>query len=103
MGRSLIQRVLLALLLGAVIVPVLEPLDCWDATPGIAADTEFHVVALAAAAGLLTVIALIAARVRFLPVTVDRVIACGAATFTRPVLSQLHRAGESPPGPPLRI
>jgi hypothetical protein len=51
MGRSLIWGVLLTLLIVASLAPLAESFDSWDATPGLANDTEFNVAVLALAAG----------------------------------------------------
>src|ERR1035437_1181500 len=62
MGRSLIWGVLLTLLIVASLAPLAESFDSWDATPGLANDTEFNVVVLALAAGLFATVALLAVR-----------------------------------------
>lgn len=46
-------------LLLAAMVPAIEPMDKWDHTPGVAADTEFHVVAVALGVGLAALVLLI--------------------------------------------
>jgi hypothetical protein len=51
----------LALLLCAM-APAIEPLDRWDHTETIAADTEFHVMAFSVGVGLAALILLVSQR-----------------------------------------
>jgi hypothetical protein len=103
MGRFLIPRVLLLLLLGALLAPVLELIDRWDSTPGLASDTEFHVAAMAIAAGLLATVALVAARICCLLVPFMGPQPCAASAANRMAMPLRFFSGSSPPGLPLRI
>jgi hypothetical protein len=103
MGRFLIRRVLLLLLLGAMLAPVLEAFDCWDSTPGLANDTEFHVGALAVVTGLLATVALVAARICCLLVPFMRPQPCAAGAANRMAAPLPFFPGSSPPSLPLRI
>jgi len=103
MIESFLRRALVALLLAALLAPVLEAFDSWDATPGPAADTEFHVAALAVAAGLLVVIVVTAVRINcpgagFVPLRPQ------PARAWRPPIAPLPLFSDtSPPRIPLRI
>ena len=63
MIATFLRRALVVLLFAALLAPVLEAFDSWDATPGLACDTEFHVAVLATAAGLLAAVAFAAVRI----------------------------------------
>jgi hypothetical protein len=103
MGRSIIRCVLSALLIAALLAPVVEAFDSWDATPGLASDTEFNVAALALFAGLSAVVAFAAVRMRL--------IVTARSYFRLPAVGRMLRGpallpffpGCSPPGVPLRI
>ena len=103
MVRSLIRRMLLALLIAASFAPAAEAFDCWDRTPGMAADTEFNSAALALVAGLFATVALLAVHV-CRPRTPQ--VHCSphvrGKTIRGTVLLPFY-PGCSPPGMPLRI
>ena len=103
MPLSVIRRVLVVLLLGALLAPVLEAFDRWDSTPGLDSDTEFHVAALAIAAGLLAAVAMVAVRIccPLVPFMHPQLCSAGAAIRTAAALPFF--SGSSPPGVPLRI
>jgi hypothetical protein len=103
MGRSLIRAVLLALLIAASLAPLAESFDSWDATPGLASDTEFNVAALALAAGLFATVALLAVRLCCprSPLAHSKLPLSGNS-FRYVVLLPFF-PGCSPPGIPLRI
>jgi hypothetical protein len=102
MGRSLLSRALMVLLLAALLAPVLEAFDRWDATPGLAGDTEFHVAALAVAAGLLAAVAIVAVRVS-LPWARCACAPSAARGFCGVAMPPTFCSGSSPPSIPLRI
>ncbi len=100
---SFLRRALVVLLFAALLAPVLEAFDSWDATPGLASDTEFHVAVLAIAAGLLAAVAVAAVRVicplaRFARLSPEPVRA-----FRRSVAPLVLFSDTSPPLIPLRI
>ncbi|SPE20286.1 exported hypothetical protein [Candidatus Sulfotelmatomonas gaucii] len=103
MGRMLIRRALVLLLLTAALAPVLETFDRWDSTPGLASDTEFHVAALAVSAGLLATVVLIAVHSRLPLVPFRHVASCTARAAVRLPASLPFFPGSSPPSTPLRI
>jgi hypothetical protein len=103
MGRSLIRGVLLAVLIAASLAPLAESFDSWDATPGLASDTEFNVAALALAAGLFVTVALLAVRLgRPNNSQAHSMLPASGITFRGAVLLPFF-PGCSPPGAPLRI
>jgi hypothetical protein len=103
MGRLLIRRALVVLLFAALLAPVLEAFDRWDATPGLTGDTEFHVAVLALAAGLLVTVALVAVRVSSILIrcafTLRPAVRGPVCAAARPACC----SGTSPPPIPLRI
>jgi hypothetical protein len=103
MSQFLIRRVLLLLLIVALLAPVLETFDCWDSTPGLANDTEFHVAALAIFTGLLAAVALVAVRIWCPLVPFMRLRLCAAGAANRTAASLPFFSGSSPPSIPLRI
>jgi hypothetical protein len=103
MGRSLIRGVLLSLLIAASLAPLAESFDSWDATPGLASDTEFNVAALALAAGLFVTVALLAVRLgRPSNSQAHFILPASGITLCGAVLLPFF-PGCSPPGAPLRI
>jgi len=103
MSRSLIRGVLLALLIVASLAPLAESFDSWDATPGLADDTEFNVAALALAAGLFATVALLAVRLCCprSPMAHFSLPKNGKTLYGTVLLPFFP--GCSPPGMPLRI
>jgi hypothetical protein len=103
MGRSIIRCVLSALLIAALLAPVVEAFDSWDATPGLASDTEFNVAALALVTGLFAVVAFAAVRASLTRASRSyfRLPAVGRMLRGPVLLPFFH--GCSPPGVPLRI
>ncbi|MGD0157282.1 MAG: hypothetical protein ABSB50_14385 [Terracidiphilus sp.] len=103
MGRTLIRSALVLLLLSALLAPVLETFDRWDAVPGLANDTEFRAAALAVAAGLLAAVAVVAARTR---ISFDLLIGLQLSSAAAPmhlVPPSSLLSGSSPPVLTLRI
>jgi hypothetical protein len=102
MHRPMIRSVLVVLLIAALMAPLVEAFDSWDKA-GLINDSEFQVATLAMAAGLFSVVAILAIKahralsphVELCPQEEDRSF-IGAAPF-------LVFHGCSPPGVPLRI
>jgi len=103
MVGSSLRRALVVLLLAALLAPVLEAFDSWDATPGLASDTEFHVAVLATAAGLLAAVVCSAVRVACAQLQFARLSSQPARAVHRSVATLPHFSGTSPPRTPLRI
>jgi hypothetical protein len=82
---------------------VLEAFDSWDATPGLASDTEFHVAVLAIAAGLLAAAVFAAVRIGCRQVRLARLKPQPARALHRSVAPLPLFSGTSPPFIPLRI
>jgi hypothetical protein len=100
---TFLRRALVVLLFAALLAPVLEAFDSWDATPGLASDTEFHVAVLATAAGLLAAVAFAAVRIicplaRFACLGSESACAAHRSVAPLPLFSDT-----SPPRAPLRI
>jgi hypothetical protein len=100
---TFLRRALVVLLFAALLAPVLEAFDSWDATPGLAGDTEFHVAILATAAGLLAVVAFAAVRIIFPLVRIRHLRPQPARAGRRSVAPLLLFSDTSPPRIPLRI
>jgi hypothetical protein len=103
MRRYLLLLFGLALLLCAA-APGIEPLDRWDHTPTLAADSEFHVAAFAALAGLAVLLLLVTERgLRGLRWSV--VIALSLKVLGMVFATDIHTVrANGPPGSfPLRI
>jgi hypothetical protein len=100
---SFLRRALVALLFAALLAPVLEAFDSWDATPGLASDTEFHVAVLAIAAGLMAAVIFAAVRIICPLARFARLRPQPACAFHRSVASLLLFSDTSPPRIPLRI
>jgi hypothetical protein len=103
MIATFLRRALVVLLFAALLAPVLEAFDSWDATPGLACDTEFHVAVLATAAGLLAAVAFAAVRImsplaRFARLRPEPARAVHRSVAPLPLFSDT-----SPPRTPLRI
>jgi hypothetical protein len=100
---TFLRRALVVLLFAALLAPMLEAFDSWDATPGLASDTEFHVAVLATAAGLLAAVAFAAVRIIFPLARFARLrpqpARVGHRSFAPPPLF----SDTSPPRTPLRI
>jgi hypothetical protein len=103
MIASFLRRALVVLLFAALLAPVLEAFDSWDATPGLASDTEFHVAMLATAAGLLAAVAFAALRIGCRQVPFARLRPALARACHRSVAPLLLFSDTSPPRTPLRI
>jgi hypothetical protein len=97
------RRALVVLLFAALLAPVLEAFDSWDATPGLASDTEFHVAMLATAAGLLAAVAFAAVRIICPLARFGRLRPQPARALQRSVAPLLLFSDTSPPRTPLRI
>jgi hypothetical protein len=103
MRRQVIHGVLFVLLIAAVLAPVAEAFDTWDAVPGLTSDTEFNVAALALVAGLFAVVTFVTARMRH--------VLTPRMRFSLPIIGEVSYAASllpfflygSPPGMPLRI
>jgi hypothetical protein len=91
------------MLFAALLAPVLEAFDRWDATPCLAGDTEFHVAALAISAGLLAAVAVVALRIRVRLAFHLQVMLCASDPAIRITASLPFFPGNSPPDLPLRI
>jgi hypothetical protein len=100
---SFLRRVLVVLLFAALLAPVLEAFDSWDATPGLASDTEFHVAVLATAAGLLAAVVFVAVRIGCRQVSFARLRPRPAREWHRSGAPLPLFSGTSPPSTPLRI
>ena len=100
---TFLRRALLVLLFAALLAPVLEAFDSWDATPGLASDTEFHVAMLATAAGLLAAVVLAAVRILFPLAQFARVGPQPAPALPRPIARPPLFSDTSPPRTLLRI
>jgi hypothetical protein len=103
MIHSILRRALVVLLFAALLAPVLEAFDSWDATPGLASDTEFHVAILATAAGLLAAVVLAVVRIGCRQVRFARLRPQPARALHRSVAPLPLFSGTSPPRIPLRI
>jgi hypothetical protein len=97
------RRALVVLLFAALLAPVLEAFDSWDATPGLASDTEFHVAMLATAAGLLAAVAFAGVRIICPLARFGRLRPQPARALQRSVAPLLLFSDTSPPRTPLRI
>jgi hypothetical protein len=100
---TFLRRAWLVLLFAALLAPVLEAFDSWDATPGLASDTEFHVAMLATAAGLLAAVASTAFRIGCRQVPFARLRPQPARALHRSVAPLPLFSDTSPPPTPLRI
>jgi hypothetical protein len=100
---TFLRRALVALLFAALLAPVLEAFDSWDATPGLASDTEFHVAMLATAAGLLAAVAFAAVRFVFPVARSGRLRPQPARAGHRSIAPLPLFSDTSPPRTPLRI
>jgi len=100
---TFLRRAFVVLLFAALLAPVLEMFDSWDATPGLASDTEFHVAMLATAAGLLAAVAFAAFRIFCSLVRFARLRPEPARADHRSVAPLPLFSGTSPPRTPLRI
>jgi hypothetical protein len=100
---TFLRRAFVVLLFAALLAPVLEAFDSWDATPGLANDTEFHVAMLATAAGLLAAVSFAAVRIIFSPARFARLGPQPARAGLRSVAPRLLFSDTSPPRTPLRI
>jgi hypothetical protein len=100
---NFLRRAFVVLLFAALLAPVLEAFDTWDATPGLASDTEFHVAMLATAAGLLAAVAFAAVRIIFPTARFARFRPQRACTVHRSVAPLPLFSDTSPPRTPLRI
>jgi hypothetical protein len=103
MIASFLRRALLVLLFAALLAPVLEAFDSWDATPGLASDTEFHLAVLATAAGLLTAVIFAAARIGCRQVRFARLRPEPASAWLSSVAPLPPFSDRSLPRVPLRI
>lgn len=103
----MVRHLLVALLLGALLAPVLEAFDHWDSVPGLGSDTEFNVSAWAMTVGLGVVVALLVLRVRRKPVSFSGLALAGAHPARRTAQPLPFYPGcsppETPPDTPLRI
>jgi hypothetical protein len=100
---TFLRRALVVLLFAALLAPVLEAFDSWDATPGLASDTEFHVAVLATAAGLLAAVVFAAVRYIWPMFGFARLMPRPARGSLRSVAPLPLFADTSPPRTPLRI
>jgi hypothetical protein len=100
---TFLRRALVVLLFVALLAPVLEAFDSWDATPGLASDTEFHVAVLAIAAGLLAAVAIAAVRIICPLARCAHLRTASARAWHRSVAPLLLFSDTSPPRIPLRI
>ena len=91
------------LLFAALLAPVMEVFDSWDANPSLASDTEFHVAMVAMAAGLLAAVVLVAVRIGCRQVQFARISPQPAPALHRSVAPLPLFSGTSPPRTPLRI
>jgi hypothetical protein len=99
----LFARLLVTLLLAALLAPVVEAFDHWDADTGITSDTEFHVAVLATAVGLIAAVLLRGVgrvALRFAQAWPLRTVVT-ALSLPRPCCTA--PSGASPPLIPLRI
>ena len=103
MVGSLIQRALVLLLFEALLAPVLEAFDSWDANPSLASDTEFHVAMLATAAGLLAAVVLVVVRIGCRQIQFARISPQPARILHRSEAPLPLFSDTSPPRTPLRI
>jgi hypothetical protein len=103
MSFSILRRVFLMLLVAALLAPVLEAFDDWDSSPGLACDTEFHVAALAVAAGLLAAVAIAAVHRGISLARIHRLRPAIVLLPVRAVAPLRFFSGCSPPLVPLRI
>lgn len=103
MGRWIIGRLLVLLLLAALLAPVLEAFDRWDATPGLAGDTEFHVAALAMAAGLLAAVVLVAVRAACPLLSFAGKMNRAPKAAPHATAPRIYLSGSSPPLPPIPL
>jgi hypothetical protein len=100
---TFLRRAFVVLLFAALLAPVLEAFDSWDATPGLASDTEFHVAILATAAGLLAAVVFAAVRIICPLIRLARLRPQPARALQRSVAPLLLFSDTSPPRTPLRI
>jgi hypothetical protein len=100
---SFLRRALAVLLFAALLAPVLEAFDSWDATPGLASDTEFHVAVLAIAAGLLAAVVFAAVRIGCRQAQLARLRPKPARALHRSIAPLALFSDTSPPRVPLRI
>jgi hypothetical protein len=103
MMGTFLRRALVVLLFAALLAPVLEAFDSWDATPGLASDTEFHVAMLATAAGLLAAVAFAAVHTIFALARFARLRPQPARALHRSVAPLPLFSDTSPPRILLRI
>jgi hypothetical protein len=93
----------LLVLVAALLAPVAEAFDSWDATPGLANDTEWNVAALALVAGLFAAVAFVAC-VKLPAGTPQKTRGLRArGRMFRGAVPLPFFPGCSPPGLPLRI
>jgi hypothetical protein len=100
---TFLRRALVVLLFAALLAPVLEAFDSWDATPGLASDTEFHIAVLATAAGLLAAVAFAAVRIICPLAPFARLRPQPARAMRRSIAPLSLFSDTSPPRIPLRI
>jgi hypothetical protein len=93
----------MVLLLAALLAPAIEAFDSWDSTPGLAGDTEFHVAAMAIAAGLIAAVLVVAARIRVRLTDLPSEDQPMSARSYRSAPPLAFSSGSSPPLVPLRI